>query len=480
MTEDITILQMNDTHAYLETHDEYFREDGKEIYKKVGGYPRIASYFNKVREENPGSVIVLDNGDTIHGTYPVVKSKGEVMIPVLNKMGFDAWTAHWDFAYGPERLIEIQDKLNYPLLAINCYHKKNDKLVFEPFKVMDIQGIKVGILGIANTIVDKTMPDHFSTGIYMTLGNEELKGYIEELREEKGVDIIVVLSHTGYPQEVKMVKETDGIDVMVSGHTHNRLYEPSVVNDTLIIQSGCHGSFIGRLDLNIDGGEVVDFDHELVVIESSMDRNEEVRKAVDKALRPNRDMLNRVVGRTKIGLARDNIMETTMDNLLLKALLDASGADMAFSNGWRYGAAVPPGEITMEDLWNMIPTDPPVSVCEISRAELWNMMEEDLEGTFARDPYDQMGGYVKRCMGINVYFKIENAEGLRIQEFFVGDERLDRDKVYDACFVTSQGIPKKYGKNRKDLDVHAIRALENYIEKNSPVSPEIEGTMLAV
>lgn len=134
----------------------------------------------------------------------------------------------------------------------------------------------------------------------------------------------------------------------------------------------------------------------------------------------------------------------------------------------------------MEDIWNIIPTNPPASVCKITGQELWDMMEENLENTFADDPYDQMGGYVKRCYGINVYFKIENANGLRIQEFFVGDERLDKDKIYKVAFVTTQGIPAKYGGNRKDLDIDAVTALKKYIEKNSPVKPKIEGTVVPV
>ncbi|MBS3816188.1 MAG: 5'-nucleotidase C-terminal domain-containing protein [Candidatus Thermoplasmatota archaeon] len=471
---------MNDSHGYLEKHHEYFWKDGKQEYKEVGGYGRITTYFEEVREENPDSVISLDNGDTIHGTYPVVQSKGNVMKPILNRMGFDAWTAHWDFAYGPEHLIDYAEDLEYPLLAINCYHEENEELVFDPYRVVNKNGIKVGVIGIANTIVDETMPDHFSEGVYLTLGDEELPGYVQELKEEKNVDLIVVLAHLGYPQEVKLAKEVEGIDVLISGHTHNRLYEPVKVNDTLMIQSGCHGSFIGRLDLKVENESVKAYDHELVKIDGSMKPDEEVQRLVDKATEPHREMLNQVVGETKIGLARDRAMETTMDNLLLKALIEASGAEMAFSNGWRYGSPVPPGEISMEDLWNIIPTNPPVSICKIRGQELWDMMEENLQNTFARDPYDQKGGYVKRCYGINVYFKVENAEDTRIHEFFVGDERLDKDKVYEACFVTTQGIPAEYGHDRKDLDIKAVEALKKYIEKREVVEPAIKGSIVPI
>lgn len=478
---DMTILQMNDSHAYLDPHYEYFWKDGEQVYKKGGGYARIAKYFEKVREEmkDHALVLTLDNGDTIYGTYPAIKSQGENMIPILNEMGFDAWTAHWDFAYGPEQLKKIANELNYPLLAINCYDEDTDELIFDPYKIVEENDLRVGLIGIANTIVDKTMPDHFSRGIYLTLGKEELPRYISELKR-KDVDHMIVFAHLGYPQEVQLARDVDGIDVLVSGHTHNRLYEPVMANDTIIIQSGCHGSFIGRLDLKLEKGTVKDLEHELVIMDDSLRKDEKVQSMIDDVKEPHEEMLNRIVGKTKTGLARDKVLETTMDNLLLKALLHASGAEMAFSNGWRYGAAVPPGEITMEDIWNIIPTNPPVSVCEISGEELWDMMEEDLEGTFSRRPYDQMGGYVKRCMGINVYFKVENGSGERIQEFFVGNERLKKDKRYEACFVTTQGVPAKYGKNRRDLEIDAVEALKDYVEEESPIEIEIEGSVVAV
>jgi 2',3'-cyclic-nucleotide 2'-phosphodiesterase (5'-nucleotidase family) len=173
-------------------------------------------------------------------------------------------------------------------------------------------------------------------------------------------------------------------------------------------------------------------------------------------------------------------MEATMDNLLLKALVEVSEAELSFSNGWRYGAPVVPGPITVNDLWNIIPTNPPVSVCEISGAELWEMMEENLERTFSHDPYKQMGGYVKRCLGLNIYFKVENPKGKRIQEFFIGGKRVDRSKIYSACFVTSQGVPERFARNRQDLDVDAIEALRQYLGKRNQVSAELRGSFIPI
>ncbi|HDR73215.1 MAG TPA: bifunctional metallophosphatase/5'-nucleotidase [Methanoculleus sp.] len=415
MAQQLTILQVNDTHGYLEPHQELFWKGSRAVFRQAGGYARIAGLVAEVREERAGEVLVLDCGDTIHGTYPAVQSRGEAMVPVLNALHFDAMTAHWEFAYGPARFKEIAGALDYPVLALNCYDKATGDLIFDPSTIREAGGLSVGIIGIAATIVDKTMPPSFSEGISLTLGREELPGTIARLREEERVDLVVVISHLGFPQEVQLAAEVDGIDVLLSAHTHNRLYRPAVVRDTLIIQSGCHGSFVGRLDLAVENGRVSGFRHELITVDERIAPDPAVDALVASAMEPHREYLDAVVGETATPLHRSAVLESTMDHLLLQALLDASGAQMAFSNGWRYGAPVAPGPVTRNDLWNIIPVNPPVSVVELTGAELRAMMEENLEHTFSRDPYQQMGGYVKRCRGINCYIKVENPAGHRVR-----------------------------------------------------------------
>ncbi len=169
-----------------------------------------------------------------------------------------------------------------------------------------------------------------------------------------------------------------------------------------------------------------------------------------------------------------------MDNLLLDAIADAAGTQIAFSNGWRYGAPIPAGKVTVNDLWNIIPTNPQVSVVDMLGSELWEMMEDNLERSYSRNPFDQMGGYVKRCRGVNVYCKIENARGSRIQQFFVDSDPLEWAKTYRVVFVTQQGVARKYETNREDLSVKAIDALRNYVKTSSPLTAELRGSVVTV
>jgi 2',3'-cyclic-nucleotide 2'-phosphodiesterase (5'-nucleotidase family) len=324
------------------------------------------------------------------------------------------------------------------------------------------------------------MPPSFSKGIYFTLGNEELPGYLAKLRSEENVDVILVLSHLGFPQDVKLASEIQGIDVILSSHTHNRLFAPKQVGSTIIIQSGAHGSFLGRLDLEVQDRRITEFRHQLIIVEESIPPEQTVQDLVRQALVPYQEELHQVVGRTSTALHRNTMLESTMDNLLLQSILEYTGAQIAFSNGWRYGAPIAPGPVTLNDLWNIIPVNPPISLVELTGDEIRAMLEENLEHVFAHDPYHQMGGYVKRMLGLNLYVKIENDTGQRIQQLFVQDQPVQIDKLYTAAFVTAQGVPHKYGTGRRDLDIHAIEALQHYFARTTPIEANLRGTVVAV
>ena len=476
----VTIVQMNDTHAYFDIHQEMFWQGDHAVYRQAGGYARIATIVKQIRTESQGNCLFCDCGDTLHGTYPAIDTEGQAMIPILNALGLDAMTAHWEFAFGPSIFKQKVAELNYPMLAINIYDKATKKLVYQPYSIKEIGGIKIGLVGIASNIVDKTMPPSYSEGIYFALGKDELPPIIDALRTKEKVDLIVLISHLGFTQDMKLLSEVQGIDVCLSGHTHNRLYEPVLIGKTILIQSGCHGSFLGRLDLELVEGQITDYKHQLIEVEASIQPDPEVDELIRQALAPYKKQLSEVVGETATALNRGTTMETTMDNFLLQALLESTGAQMAFSNGWRYGAPIVPGNITLNDLYNIIPMNPPVSTVELSGAEIMEMLEENLERTFSCDPYSQMGGYVKRCLGLNIYFKIENPQGHRIQKLFAGNEEVIPDQYYTAAFVTMQGVPQKYGRNRENQSERIIDSMRKYLVYHRLVHSELKGTYLAV
>lgn len=476
----LALVQMNDTHAYLTSHAELFWEGGRPVYREAGGLARIAGLVNAIRAETKGRVLFCDSGDTLHGTYPAVHSQGAALIPILNALGLAAMTGHWDFAYGPDVLRQRVAALNYPFLAANAHRKDDGKPAFAAAHVTEVGGARVGIIGLAANILDKTMPARFSEGLSFTIGREETPSLIAWLRETERVDLVVLLSHLGFPQDMQLVADVQGIDVVLSGHTHNRLYAAVRQGDALVIQSGSHGSFVTRLDLELDGGRIVDYRHRLLDVSADVTPDQRVDELVRQAVDPYAGELGEIVGETATGLHRGASLESTMDNLLLQALLASSGGRVAFSNGWRYGAPIPPGPVTLNDLYNMVPMNPPVSTVELRGDEMLQMLEENLEHTFARNPYDQMGGYLKRALGLTVLVKIENPRGQRVQAVFLGDEVLQPAATYEVAFVTEQGVAPKYGRSRQATGVKAVDALRAYLSRHRPARAETQGTFVMV
>ena len=474
----LTLLQLNDVHGYLNLHQElFYGPDGPE-YRLCGGYARIATLLREWRATYPNNLL-FDGGDTFHGTRPVVETQGEILLPVLNELAFAAWTAHWDFAYGPAQLRKLADQLNYPLLAANVYDKASGQLAYAPYLLCEVAGLRVGILGLASPIVEKAMPPHFSEGLHFTNGSAELPRYITELRDQERAVVVVLLSHCGFPQDVALLTQHPGVDVCLSSHTHNRLYEPYRAGDTLVIQSGAHGSFVGRLTLTVDGGRVTAHEHELREVSRDMVPDAALQARIDATLVPYAP-LQEVVGVVSTGLHRGTSVECPMDDFLLESLRSWVPADLYFSNGWRYGAPVPPGPVRLEDLYDIVPMDPEIETVELTGAEVRQLLEKNLEGTYSHDPLHQMGGYVKRTLGLRAYFKAENPKGSRLQTVFILGQPLDPARTYTAAFITTQGVPAKLGRNRRKTGQHAVAAMRAYLANYRPLTVASHQTFTVV
>ncbi|MBT9395016.1 5'-nucleotidase C-terminal domain-containing protein [Hymenobacter sp. NST-14] len=455
-------------HGYLNLHQELFYGPQGPEYRPCGGYARIATLLRQWREAYP-THLLFDGGDTFHGTRPVVDTKGEILVPILNELGIAGMTAHWDFAYGPAHLRRLVNQLNYPLLAANVYDKLSGELVYPAYHVYETAGLRVGVIGLACPIVDKTMPPHFSEGIRFTDGTRELPRHVAQLRATERVDLVVLLSHCGFPQDVALLEAHPGVDVCLSSHTHNRLYEPFRVGETLVIQSGAHGSFVGRLTLTVEAGRVTAHEHELREVTGDLVPDAALQAQIDAALIPYAH-LREAVGVTTTSLHRGTSVECPMDDFLLESLRARVPADLYFSNGWRYGAPVPSGTVRLEDLYNIVPMDPEIELVQLTGAELRHMLEANLESTYSGQPLHQMGGYVKRALGLKVYFKAENPKGSRLQTVYVQGQPLAPARTYTAAFITAQGVPPRFGRERRKTGHHAVAAMRAYLEQHRPLA----------
>lgn len=475
----LTIIQINDVHGHIEPHNEvFFEKDGFEV-REAGGYSRIKTLVNKIKSENPNTLF-LDCGDTFHGTFITTQTQGNAIIPLMNSMGIDAMTAHWDFAYTPSHLRELDNKLNYPLLSANTYIYDKKKRLFEPYIIKEIDGMKVGIFGMACGHVVQGFPPKFSKGIYMSPEYEEVPKVVSELKNKYKVDLIILLSHLGFPTDYELLKTEPGVDICISGHTHNRFTSAIEVGNTILMQSGVHGAFIGRLDLDIVNGKVVNYKHELIPIDSSIEKDPEIENIVDEIYEPYNDELNEVVGETKSLLSRNLAMESTMDNFLLHSISHVTGSKVCFSHGWRYGTAIVPGKITVKDLYNIVPMNPKIVTVEMKGYEILELINIKLNKTYNTNPFGQTGGFAQRAIGIKAYIMIENPPKHRVEKLFIEGEEYDKNKTYKVSYITKQAVPKYLGENHKTLEITAIDAMKQYLKANGPIDEKYLETFVVI
>ena len=310
------------------------------------------------------------------------------------------------------------------------------------------------------------MPRAFGAGLRFSDGRAELRESIRKLRRE-GAELIVVLSHLGLPQEVQLLREVEDVEVLLSAHTHDRLHSPRAIGRTLVIQSGCHGSFLGRLDLEVRNGRICGWRHQLIEVDAEGPWDSETERRMEEQLAPFQEQLTEFVGETAVPLHRMNVLEAPMDLLITEAYRDATGADVAFSHGWRYGVPIPPGPITLGDLWQMIPTNPPVFTVELTGQQIWEKLEGSLHAVFAGDPLQQRGGYVIRSSGLSAVVRVNNPRGIRVLELEIDGTPVDPQRDYRVAAAGEQDIAD--GERRKELGKQAIKVLRDYLARHSPL-----------
>ena len=386
------------------------------FYGRLGGLDRMATAVNAVRAERPGRTLLLDGGDTWQGDYIALKSRGGSMVAAMNALGVDVMTAHWEFTYGSDRVTEIvEDELKFPFLAGNVRDTEWNEGVFESTHYFERGGLNIAVIGQAFPFTPIANPRHLMETWSFGIREKEIRKAVAAARRK--ADLVVLLSHNGFDVDRKLAARVDGIDVILTGHTHDALPEAVRVQDTLLIASGSHGKFLSRLDLEVKNRRVADFRYRLIPLFSDAIAPDPKMKALLDGLRaPHRAVTEKVIGRTDTLLYRRGNFNGTFDDLICNALLEERDAEISLSPGFRWGASLLPGQnISMNDVYNQTAiTYPAAYRIKFTGAFLKTVLEDVADNIFNPDPYYQQGGDMVRVGGLNYDIDVGRKIGHRI------------------------------------------------------------------
>ncbi len=406
-----------------------------QTYGRVGGLDRVATVINSIRAERPDALL-LDGGDTWHGSYTCYHTEGQDMVNVMNALKPDAMTFHWEFTLGSARVQEIVENLPFAALGQNIFDAEWDEPtdLFPPYKMFERSGTKIAVIGQAFPYMPIANPRWMFPEYSFGIRDERMQEMVDEVRS-MGAEVVVVLSHNGFDVDKKMAGRVSGIDVILSGHTHDALPEPVLVGETIIVASGSNGKFVSRVDLDVRDGRMMGFKHKLIPIFSDViTPDADVAKLIDEQRAPYESQLSEVIGQTDSLLYRRGNFNGTWDDLICDALIEERDADISMSPGVRWGPSILPGQdITREDIWNVTSMTYGAAYRTEMTGEFIHVILEDVaDNLFNTDPYYQQGGDMVRIGGMGYRIDISKPQGSRISEMTLlkTGEMIDPAKTY--------------------------------------------------
>ena len=461
-------------HTYLD-----FERTAKQ-YGKVGGFAHLATLVKQLKASRP-SALLLDGGDTWQGSATSLWTGAQDMVQAAKLLGVDVMTAHWEFTYGEERVKQIIEKdfaasgafKGIDFIAQNVKTKDFEDAVFKPYVIKEMNGVTVGIIGQAFPYTPIANPGWQVPNWSFGIREDDLQKQVNECKA-KGAQAIVLLSHNGMDVDLKLASRVTGIDAILGGHTHDGVPVPTMVKNasgqTLVTNAGSNGKFLGVLDIDVKDKKVVAVNYKLLpVFANYLPADKDMQALIDKIRSPFKAKLEETLATTEGLLYRRGNFSGTFDQLIIDALMNVRGGQIAFSPGFRWGTSLLPGQaITREHVMDQTAiTYPWTTLSDMTGETIKNVLEDVADNLFNPDPYYQQGGDMVRVGGMQYTCDPTAKTGQRISNMRLGGKLLEADKTYKvAGWAPVQEASKNAGPPVWDV-------VETYLKAQKVIKPVV-------
>lgn len=488
---ELQLLGINDFHGQLDTYNKNIN---------AGGVEYLAAYLKEREAANPNT-LMLHAGDAVGASSPVsALLQDEPTIKILNELGFDAGTVgNHEFDEGVEEMMRLInggshpataekygefEGANFPYVAANLVYKATGENVLDPYTIQEVNGVPVGIIGIALSDTPSIVIPSAVKDVTFTDETEAINQYTAELKEQ-GVETIIVLAHnpsfskpdgSGAGEElVEIAKNVDDeVDVLLGGHNH--AFTNTVVDGKIVVQSYSSGTAFSDVDLLINPKtkDVISAKAEIVTTyRDKITPDEEIKVMLDRYVADVAPILNEVIGSTPNAITRETNAagESAMGNMIADAMRDQTGTDFAFMNSGGVRADIDAGTITWKEAFTVQPFGNDLVKMNVTGAQIKTLLEQ------------QWGSKVRimPISGLKVQYDDSRAAGDRIVSIVKNDGTpVDMDATYSITVNNymaggGDGYAILATITDKTIDVVDLEAFVNYIKKNGVVDPKIEG-----
>lgn len=471
-TKKITVAHLNDIHGRVKPDE---REGAI-------GFGRLKTKIDELKAENP-NVLLLNAGDTFHGTTLINVTEGKTMVNLMNKVGFDAMVpGNHDFNFGNDRLLELANMAEFPVLGSNIIKEADGTSDFTPYTIKEVDGIKVGIFGLTTDETKFKSHPKNTVGIKFDNAVKVAEKMVKELKEQ-GADVIIALGHLGIEGTTTMTSKevlegVKGIDLFIDGHSHEILNE--MVGDALLVQADSYTKNIGIVELEVEDKKVTKKSASLFTYEEAqaLVANEEIEEEIKKIDEINAPITEVVVGKATVDLEGERgkvrTGETNLGNLITDAMLKSTGAEIALTNGGGIRSSIKAGDIKVNDIFTAFPFTNTLAVIEVTGMEIINALERGV------DSYPEEAGHFSHVAGMTYTFDPAKPVGNRVSEVLVKGKAIDLTKKYklvtnDFIAAGGDGYTMFEGKPFVGEGGLLSDVLIEYMKEMGEVSPAIEG-----